>query len=173
MGFPAQPTGPRAGERLLDLTESNPTRAGIAYPPEILAAFDDPAMLAYDPAPAGARPAREAVAAYHAARGVRVEPARILLTASSSEAYAYLFKLLADPGDDVLAPRPSYPLFEFLAAMESVEVRAKPSNLRCRYRRRWRTGARWQPTSPSQVESEYPKCPRFSRISATKPAQMG
>ena len=116
----------RAGARLLDLTESNPTRAGIDYPPEILAAFDDPAMLAYAPAPAGARRAREAVAAYYAARGERVEPERILLTASTSEAYAYLFKLLADPGEHVLVPRPSYPLFEFLAAMESIEVRPYP-----------------------------------------------
>jgi hypothetical protein len=116
----------RAGARLLDLTESNPTRAGIAYPPGILAAFDDPAMLAYDPAPAGARRAREGVAAYYAARGERVEAERILLTASTSEAYAYLFKLLADPGDQVLVPRPSYPLFEFLGAMESIEVRQYP-----------------------------------------------
>ncbi len=116
----------RAGARLLDLTESNPTRAGIEYPPDILAAFDDPALLAYDPAPAGARRAREAVAAYYAMRGVRVEPERILLTASTSEAYAYLFKLLADPGEHVLVPRPSYPLFEFLAAMESIEVHPYP-----------------------------------------------
>jgi aspartate/methionine/tyrosine aminotransferase len=116
----------RAGVRPLDLTESNPTRAGLEYSPEILAAFDDPGLLTYDPAPAGARLAREAVAAYYAARGVRVEPQRILLTASTSEAYAYLFKLLADPGDNVLVPRPSYPLFEFLATMESIEVRQYP-----------------------------------------------
>ena len=116
----------RAGEPLLDLTQSNPTRAGIDYPPEIVSAFDDPGLLVYDPAPAGARQAREAVAAYYAARGQRVEPERILLTASTSEAYAYIFKLLADPGDEVLVPRPSYPLFEFLAAMESVEVRQYP-----------------------------------------------
>ena len=66
------------------------------------------------------------MAAYYAMRGVRVEPERILLTASTSEAYAYLFKLLADPGEHVLVPRPSYPLFEFLAAMESIEVRPYP-----------------------------------------------
>jgi hypothetical protein len=116
----------RAGERLLDLTESNPTRAGIEYPPEILSAFEDPDMLAYDPSPAGARRAREGVAAYYATRGERVEPERILLTASTSEAYAYLFKLLADPGDQVLVPRPSYPLFEFLGAMESIEAPQYP-----------------------------------------------
>ena len=72
------------------------------------------------------REAREAVSAYYAARGLDVAPERILLTASTSEAYAYLFKLLADPGDQVLVPRPSYPLFEFLAHMESVEARQYP-----------------------------------------------
>ena len=116
----------RAGAPVLDLTESNPTHAGLVYPPEILRAFDDRRILVYDPSPAGAVEAREAVAAYYAARGRRVETGRILLTASTSEAYAYLFKLLADPGDHVLVPRPSYPLFEFLANMESLEVRQYP-----------------------------------------------
>jgi hypothetical protein len=116
----------RDGARILDLTESNPTRAGLVYPPEIVRAFDDPRMLVYDPAPAGAADAREAVASYYAARGARVETGRILLTASTSEAYAWLFKLLSDAGDHVLVPRPSYPLFEFLANLESVEVRPYP-----------------------------------------------
>lgn len=113
----------RAGARILDLTESNPTHAALAYPPEIAEAFRDPRILTYQPTPAGALEARQAVSAYYAARGHAVDPARILLTASTSEAYAYLFKLLADPGDEVLAPRPSYPLFEYLADMESLKVR--------------------------------------------------
>jgi aspartate/methionine/tyrosine aminotransferase len=113
----------RAGARILDLTESNPTRAGLAYPPDLVRAFEDPRVLLYEPAPAGALDAREAVAAYYAQRGIAVEPSRILLTASTSEAYAYLFKLLTDPGDDVLVPRPSYPLFGYLADMESIGVR--------------------------------------------------
>lgn len=112
----------RAGEPVLDLTESNPTRAGLDYPREILQAFDDPRMLSYDPAPAGSIEARAAVSRYYAARGYSVDAERILLTASTSEAYAYLFKLLANPGDNVLVPRPSYPLFEFLAGSEAVEV---------------------------------------------------
>ncbi len=116
----------RAGARVLDLTESNPTRAGIGYPAGLLRAFEDPGLLAYDPAPAGSRTAREAVSAYYASRGQRVEPERILLTASTSEAYSYLFKLLTDAGDNVLVPRPSYPLFEFLARLESIEVRQYP-----------------------------------------------
>ena len=116
----------RNGARILDLTESNPTRAGLVYPPEIVRAFDDPRMLVYEPSPAGAMEAREAVASYYAARGERVETGRILLTASTSEAYAWLFKLLSDAGDHVLVPRPSYPLFEFLANLESIEVRPYP-----------------------------------------------
>jgi len=116
----------RDGARILDLTESNPTRAGLEYPPEIVRAFDDPRMLLYEPSPAGALEARQAVASYYAARGQRVETGRILLTASTSEAYAWLFKLLCDAGSHILVPRPSYPLFEFLANLESVEVRQYP-----------------------------------------------
>jgi alanine-synthesizing transaminase len=123
----------RDGVEVLDLTESNPTRAGLRYPPEILDAFRDQRLLRYEPSPAGMREAREAVARYYFKRGIAVEPERILLTASTSEAYAYLFKLLTDPGDQVLVPRPSYPLFEFLATMESVEVRSYP----LRYHGQW------------------------------------
>ncbi len=113
----------RAGAHVLDLTESNPTRAGLDYPQaEILAALSDPAALRYHPSPRGLDTAREAVAGYY--RGVNSE--NVLLTASTSEAYAYLFKLLANPGDEILAPRPSYPLFEFLAGLESVAIRQYP-----------------------------------------------
>jgi aspartate/methionine/tyrosine aminotransferase len=105
--------------RVLDLTESNPTRAGLKYPgEEILDALADARGLGYDPEPRGLLSAREAVAQYYG----DVPVSRILLTASTSEAYAYLFKLLCDPGDEILSPRPSYPLFEFLAGLESVRV---------------------------------------------------
>ena len=113
----------RSGSPILDLTESNPTRAGLLYPAEIVDAFHDPAMLLYQPSPAGLPAPRQAVASYYALRQHPTDPSRILLTASSSEAYAYLFKLLCNPGEEVLVPRPSYPLFEFLAALESVQVR--------------------------------------------------
>ncbi len=117
----------RAGIRILDLTESNPTHAGLAYPGrEILGALADAAALTYEPTPRGLISAREAVSQYYAERGAATDPARVLLTASTSEAYAYLFKLLADPGDEVLAPRPSYPLFEFLAGLENIQVRQYP-----------------------------------------------
>src|SRR5580692_8484991 len=112
----------RAGMPVLDLTESNPTRAGLSYPREIVEALADPRALAYDPQPSGSIEARAAVCRYYADRGHAVEPEQVLLTASTSEAYAYLFKLLADPGDEVLVPRPSYPLFEYLASMESLRV---------------------------------------------------
>jgi alanine-synthesizing transaminase len=113
-----------AGAAILDLTESNPTAAGLAYPSsEILAALSDPRALHYQPAAAGIPSARAAVSQYYSGR---VDPARILLTASTSEAYAFVFKLLADPGDEILVPRPSYPLFDFLAALEAVRVMQYP-----------------------------------------------
>src|SRR5215470_1167261 len=114
----------RAGARILDLTESNPTRAGLDYPTEeILGALAEAPAMIYEPAPRGLPIAREAVAGYYAERGFDVDPERIHLTASTSEAYSFLFKLLADHGESVLVPQPSYPLFEFLAALEGVELR--------------------------------------------------
>ena len=114
----------REGAAILDLTESNPTHARLDYPgDELLAALADRRALRYDPEPRGLASAREAVSEYYAARGAEVPPSRILLTASTSEAYSYLFKLLADPGDEILVPRPSYPLFDYLAALEAVRVK--------------------------------------------------
>jgi len=115
------------GTPILDLTESNPTRAALDYPrEELLTALADPRALHYDPDPRGLLSARKAVSEYYVQRGVEVPASRILLTASTSEAYSYLFKLLTDPGDEILVPRPSYPLFDYLAAMESIAVRQYP-----------------------------------------------
>jgi hypothetical protein len=112
-----------AGADVLDLTESNPTRAGFDYPTnEILAALTDPRSLTYEPQPLGLRSAREAVAGYYQRRGQEVSPEDLMLTASTSEAYGFLFKLLGDFGDRVLIPRPSYPLFDYLASVESLGV---------------------------------------------------
>ncbi len=117
----------RRGEAILDLTESNPTRVGLDYPAEeIAAALADGGAAAYDPHPRGMPEAREAVAAHYARRGLAVPADRIVLTASTSEAYALLFKMLSDPGDRVLVPRPSYPLFDYLAALESLAVSPYP-----------------------------------------------
>jgi alanine-synthesizing transaminase len=106
---------------LLDLTESNPTRVGLPYPSEAIAAALAGAPSArYEPAPLGLPAARAAVAADYARAGTAVDPDRLVLTASSSESYGFLFKLCCDPGDAVLVPEPSYPLFEYLARLEGV-----------------------------------------------------
>ena len=111
-----------AGRDVIDLTESNPTRAGFAYDdPAIRAALADSRVVSYDPQPRGLLEARQAIAAHY-----QLDPDQLVLTASTSEAYSFLFKLLCDPGDTVLVPRPSYPLFEFLATLESVRVRTYP-----------------------------------------------
>ena len=117
-----------AGRPILDLTESNPTRARIPYHGDAIgAALVEGAFLRYEPAPFGIPSAREAVARDLSMHGTEVDPSRIVLTSSTSEAYTFLFKLLADPGDEVLVPVPSYPLFEHLARLEA--VRAVPYRL--------------------------------------------
>jgi alanine-synthesizing transaminase len=122
------------GESILDLTESNPTRAGFAYPERaILEALAAPEAMRYAPDPRGLRSAREAVARWYARRGRLVSPDRIILCASTSEAYAWLFKLLCEDGDEVLAPAPSYPLFDFLARAEDVQLGSYPLE----YEGRW------------------------------------
>ncbi len=115
----------------LDLSESNPTRCGFAacerLAREVLAAVAaDPRAARYEPSPRGRREAREAVARYYAARGARLDPEHVVLTAATSEGYAHLFRLLADPGDSVLVPRPSYPLFDLLAGLEGLEPVSYP-----------------------------------------------
>jgi len=114
------------GAPLIDLTLSNPTRAGLPDAPELLLPLARDEARRYDPSPFGLEAARAAVARDFARRGTPVDTERILLQASTSEAYAFLFKLLCDPGDQVLVPCPGYPLFEFLAELESVELRSYP-----------------------------------------------
>ncbi len=108
------------GRPILDLTVSNPTLAGFEYPPDLLQPLADAASLVYEPHPFGISAARGAVAADYERRGAAVPPERIVLTASTSEAYSLLFKLLADAGDEVLVPRPSYPLFDHIARLDAV-----------------------------------------------------
>ena len=122
-----------AGRTIVDLTESNPTRAGFQYPPDLLRPLASDAVLRYQPHPYGLASAREAIARDHARRGVAIDPDHVVLAASTSEAYTWLFKLLCDPGEAVLVPRPSYPLFEHLTALEG--VRAVPFGLE--YHGRW------------------------------------
>jgi alanine-synthesizing transaminase len=117
----------RAAKReLLDLSASNPTAVGLNMDgEEILRAFQEPRALEYHPDPKGMLLAREAVAEYYAERDggeSAVDPERIILTTSTSEGYSFVFRLLCNPGDEVLAPEPSYPLFEFLADLQDVRL---------------------------------------------------
>lgn len=114
------------GAPLVDLTQTNPTQADFTYETSLLVPLAQEGALRYDPAPLGLPSAREAVAQDYARRGIAVPAARIVLTASTSEAYSLLFKLLCDPGDEVLVPVPSYPLFEHLTRLDAVGAAAYP-----------------------------------------------
>jgi alanine-synthesizing transaminase len=112
-----------AGKPLLDLTVSNPTECGFTYDSQaILQALSNPAALIYETNPRGLESARDAVAAYYAARNDAVSIEDIFLTTSTSEAYSYAFRTLCDPGDEILIPTPSYPLFDFLAELQDVHL---------------------------------------------------
>jgi len=112
-----------AGKPLLDLTVSNPTECGFAYDREaILDALRNPGALEYEPNPRGLASARAVVAEYYAAHGANVSIEDLFLTASTSEAYSFVFRLLCDPGDEILIPSPSYPLFDFLADIQDVRL---------------------------------------------------
>jgi aspartate/methionine/tyrosine aminotransferase len=112
---------------LIDLTISNPTQAGIHYPPDLLAPLADASALVYRPEPFGLAAAREAVAGTYAARGLSIKADRIVLTSSTSEAYSILFKLLCDPARSVvLTPVPSYPLFAHLTRLDGVAAHEYP-----------------------------------------------
>jgi aspartate/methionine/tyrosine aminotransferase len=111
------------GKPLLDLTVSNPTECGFEYDgAAILDALRNPAALIYEPNPRGLEAARRAVAGYYAEREESVSAEDIFLTTSTSEAYSYLFRTLCDPGDELLIPAPSYPLFDFLADIQDVSL---------------------------------------------------
>jgi aspartate/methionine/tyrosine aminotransferase len=112
------------GERVLDLTISNPTRAGLRFDDAlILPSLASPKALDYDPQPKGLPSARSAVAAYYeTVHNIPVDPEHLILTTSTSEGYSFVFRLLCNPGDELLVPKPSYPLFEFLADLQDVKL---------------------------------------------------
>jgi len=116
-----------SGLPVSDLTASNPTRCGFNYPAQLLDGLRDTAALDYDPQPRGSRRARQSVCDYYHSHGVRLAPEQILLTTSTSEAYSFLFRLLCDPGAEILVPQPGYPLFDYLATLD--DVRIKPVSL--------------------------------------------
>jgi alanine-synthesizing transaminase len=116
-----------SGRRLLDLSASNPTECGFSYDaPAILQALGNPGSLQYHPDPRGLKSARQVVADYYAEHGERVSIDDLLLTASTSEAYSFIFRLLCNPGDELLIPTPSYPLFDFLADVNDVKLTRYP-----------------------------------------------
>ncbi len=118
-----------AGIEILDLSLSNPTRAGFPYDEEkILQSLVRPEALDYDPQPKGLLSARQAIARYyHDAHDVYdVDPESLILTTSTSEGYSYVFRLLCNPDDEILVPKPSYPLFEFLADLQDVKLVSYP-----------------------------------------------
>lgn len=115
-----------SGRQLFDLTETNPTIVGIDVPPDLLVPLAHPDGRTYAPDPRGLRAARESVAREYRRSGLTVDPDRIVLTPGTSDAYGLIFKLLCDPGDDVLTPVPSYPLFDLLTRFEGVASRAYP-----------------------------------------------
>src|ERR1700757_4122046 len=114
-----------SGMEMLDLSVSNPTRAGIPYDEEtILQSLLHPEALEYDPQPMGLLSARQAIARYyHDAHDLYdLDPESFILTTSTSEGYSYVFRLLCNPEDEILVPKPSYPLFEFLADLQDVKL---------------------------------------------------
>jgi aspartate/methionine/tyrosine aminotransferase len=115
-----------AGLPIADLTASNPTRCGFRNSASLLDALTDARALDYDPQPRGLLAAREAVCRYYADHGLAIDPDQIVLTTSTSEAYSFLFRLLCDPGGEILVPQPGYPLFDFLATLDDVRIKGAP-----------------------------------------------
>jgi aspartate/methionine/tyrosine aminotransferase len=153
------------GVAIIDLTASNPTDVGIPYPDGLLAPLADTRGLRYVPHPFGLREAREAVAEDAARRGVSLDPGQVVLSASTSESYAWLFKLLCDPGCAVLTPQPSYPLFEHLTRLEGVA--AVPYALE--YHGRWEIDFETIAAAPDHVRAVMvvtPNNPTGSYVSA-------
>ena len=112
-----------SGRKLLDLSASNPTECGFRYDASaIIRSLCTPASLQYHPDPRGLKSARQAVSDYYAALGENVAVEDLLLTASTSEAYSFVFRLLCNPGDELLIPTPSYPLFDFLADVNDIKL---------------------------------------------------
>jgi len=160
-----------SGAAIADLTDSNPTGVGIPYPDDLLAPLADALALRYEPRPFGLPAARAAVAADCARRGVSVDPAHVVLMASTSEAYSWLFKLLCDPGESVLVPRPSYPLFEHLTALDGVH--AQPYELE--YHGRWSLDVAQLIAAPARTRAVLavsPNNPTGSYLSAEELAAL-
>jgi aspartate/methionine/tyrosine aminotransferase len=160
------------GEPFVDLTISNPTAAGFDYPPALLRPLASPAGLRYEPSALGLPSARAAIAADATRRGAVIDPDALVLTASTSEAYGWLFKLLCEPGDIVLVPQPSYPLFDYLTRLES--VRGVPYRLE--YHGRWSIDFSTVEAAPPRTRAVLvvsPNNPTGSYVSAHEVERLG
>ena len=160
------------GVSIIDLTAANPTAAGIPYPDDLLASLGQRRGLRYEPQPFGLVEARQAVADDALRRGVQLDPSQVVLSASTSESYAWLFKLLCDPGDAVLIPQPSYPLFEHLTRLESIA--AIPYRLD--YHGRWEIDFATVIAAPDNVKALLivsPNNPTGSYVSALELQRLG
>jgi len=165
-----------SGRPILNFAQSNPTRVGAGLTgTKVLAAVSRPGCLTYDPDPRGLEAARSAVAKEYARTGFAVDPQNIFLAASTSEAYGWLFKLLCDPGDAVLVPKPGYPLFEYLAGLEGVE--SAPYRLEYFHPQGWRVdidqlGKELQDKRPKAVVLIHPNNPTGSYVSKSERTQI-
>ena len=152
-----------------DLTVSNPTACGFPYPSDLLEPLGAPSGLEYRPAPLGLAVARQAVAHDYRRHGLDVDPERVVLTASTSEAYALLFKLLGNPGDEVRIPSPSYPLLHHLAALEGL----RPVPYRLVLEDDWQPDLYAFPEEhPKAVVAVHPNNPTGSFLSARSAGTM-
>lgn len=150
-----------AGLPVHDCTVSNPTTAGFSYPEAaIRSALALPDSLRYRPSPFGLTEARASVAGLYADRGVAIDPGQIVLTCSSSEAYSYLFRLFCNPGDQVLAPAPSYPLFAFLGTLADVELVPYPLEF---------DGRRWHLDLPALRQAITPRTRAILLVAPNNP----
>jgi aspartate/methionine/tyrosine aminotransferase len=163
-----------SGQKIIDLTIANPTEAGIRPDPEtVLAALANPKAMHYDPQPRGLLEARQAVSRYYReSHQVEIDPERVLLTTSTSEAYSYVFRLLCNPGDEILVPKPSYPLFEFLADLSDVKLIPYP----LLYDHGWQIDfdslKKAATTQTRAVILVHPNNPTGSYVSAQETAQL-
>jgi aspartate/methionine/tyrosine aminotransferase len=159
------------GASIADLTESNPTRVGFEYPEDVLDDLSSDDARRYEPDSLGLRPAREAVAADYRRRGASVDPDHVVLSASTSEAYSWIFKLLCDPGEAVLVPEPSYPLFEHLTGAEGVKAHA----YQLRYHGRWEIDFDSVAAAPAETRAVLlvsPNNPTGSFVSRLEASRM-
>jgi aspartate/methionine/tyrosine aminotransferase len=160
-----------SGAALVDLTSGNPTSAGIPYDSRVARALSPDGPVRYEPEPFGLPSARRALTELWAERGVAVRPESVIVTASTSEAYAFAVKLLCDPGDEVLVPAPSYPLIEELAKLDSISLVRYPPRLRERLFARPRVApprgdaayARHRRGEPEQSDRLVPEARRARR----------